>query len=124
MRNTEMEALFKMTITGDYNKNHNHPTLSSFQSPIHPSQHSFVSPFSPNRSIFSVVGYLNGRPSFGGGETIMYSGDRIAGSILGVAIPEPGRCLVFTHDLFHEGTPVLGGQNATKLIFRSDIMFR
>eukprot|EP00299_Pterocystis_sp_00344_P016123 c8077_g1_i1.p1 GENE.c8077_g1_i1~~c8077_g1_i1.p1 ORF type:complete len:1060 (-),score=298.28 c8077_g1_i1:48-3197(-) len=79
------------------------------------------------RSIYTVVGYLNGPPDFNGGELNVYSGSREKSVVAAHKIvPECGSIVVFTHDLLHEGLPVLHkpGSPSTKYIFRTDIMFR
>ena len=92
-----------------------------------------------HRSIYTIMVYLNESPDFSGGETVLYSGDRAAIDASHVMKPVQGTCVVFTHDLIHEGRPVEavqgevagaaagsgGGRSEPfKYIVRSDLMFR
>lgn len=61
------------------------------------------------KSLLTFMVYLN--QDFTGGETMFP--DRLIR-------PETGLCLVFRHELFHEGRPVIDG---VKYVLRSDVMF-
>lgn len=62
-------------------------------------------------SFYTFMIYLN--DDFKGGETIFENGISIT--------PSKGTCLVFLHDLEHEGAKVVSG---TKYVLRTDIMYK
>jgi len=61
------------------------------------------------KSLLTFMVYLN--DDFSGGETAFQNA---------TIKPETGLALLFRHELFHEGRPVLSG---TKYVLRSDVMF-
>lgn len=77
------------------------------------------SPIERSRLTFMV--YLNEVAE--GGQTIIYSEDRVNGLRRVVASIEPqaGIALVFAHEWWHEGAKVLSGR---EYVLRSDVMYR
>ena len=82
----------------------------------------------PQRSIYSVIVYLNGPPDFAGGKTVVYSADRFRPEVIEKVLPATGNALIFTHDMLHEGKKVEpfrdSSEEPVKYILRTDIMFK
>lgn len=85
------------------------------------------------RSLLTVLLYLNGGGSkdFEGGETLYLDGhisskDQVKSALsqatesVSKVIPAAGKVVIFEHDLFHSGAPLLSG---TKFVLRTDILF-
>lgn len=82
------------------------------------------------KSLLTVLLYLNdgGGKDFGGGETLFLdshisSKTRVESSSLDSRVrvtPETGTVVIFEHDLFHSGAPLLFG---TKFVLRTDVLF-
>lgn len=73
------------------------------------------------RSRLSCLFYLNG--GMEGGETVFYSDsliERLDGPVATVR-PQAGDALLFRHEWWHEGRPILGGR---KYVLRTDIFFQ
>lgn len=74
------------------------------------------------QSRLTFMVYLNGACT--GGETIIYIQDDGLTLPDGAELrikPEPGKALVFRHDLLHEGAPVATGR---KYVLRTDVMYQ
>ncbi|MEW6129623.1 MAG: 2OG-Fe(II) oxygenase [Acidobacteriota bacterium] len=63
------------------------------------------------RSLLTLIIYLN--QDFAGGETFFLNSQTLIA-------PETGKVLLFAHQLWHEGLPVLSG---TKYILRTDVIY-
>lgn len=83
------------------------------------------------QSLITVLLYLNngGGIDFEGGETLYLDSDdtvlvprkeRLEGKEAVKVVPKAGNVVVFEHDLFHSGAPLVRG---TKYIMRTDILF-
>lgn len=74
-------------------------------------QDGFYQRGSDERSFLTLLLYLNGE--FEGGETAFRDPDELF-------TPQTGSALIFPHDRWHEGRPVLSG---TKYVLRTDVLF-
>lgn len=76
-------------------------------------------------SVLTLMVYLNGQPDENvGGETVFYEGDPdVVGKEVVREKPVTGKALIFNHDVWHSGQPVLTDDHA-KYILRTDIMFQ
>jgi hypothetical protein len=75
------------------------------------------------RSIYTLMVYLNDSDSFEGGATNVYHDSPEPNTLVHSISPVTGKAVVFTHDVMHEGTPVVGN-SSIKYILRTDIMFQ
>ena len=75
------------------------------------SRHHDLSYESTLRSFLTVLIYLN--EGMEGGQTTFDGGLSIA--------PQLGSCVIFPHELMHQGMPVVRG---TKIVLRTDVMYR
>lgn len=76
-------------------------------------------PTPKRKTILTFLLYLNSGNSFRGGRTSFWD-ERKGGALLKTVVPEQGTALVFQHDIWHSGDPVIEG---CKLILRSDVIF-
>eukprot|EP01125_Pyxidicula_operculata_P007220 TRINITY_DN2454_c0_g1_i2.p1 TRINITY_DN2454_c0_g1~~TRINITY_DN2454_c0_g1_i2.p1 ORF type:complete len:975 (-),score=208.94 TRINITY_DN2454_c0_g1_i2:42-2966(-) len=85
-----------------------------------------------NRSIWTIMVYLNDTDSFKGGNTTFYSAGELGDheeqdkqnvklEVVHEQTPKTGMAVIFNHDLNHEGGEVTQGW---KYILRTDVMFR
>lgn len=72
------------------------------------------------RSLTTVMIYLNAPPAFTGGRTRFYASSRRGQPPTEVLVPQCGMAAVFDHDLWHDGEPVVSG---TKYVLRTDVMY-
>jgi hypothetical protein len=72
-----------------------------------------------DRSIYTVMVYLNQPPEFNGGETVLRVSENESKGKQTIS-PNVGTCVVFNHDIVHEGKSVSAGR---KYILRTDLMF-
>lgn len=83
-------------------------------------------PSATRRSIFTVIIYLN--DDFTGGRTRFYKRQQDIpfleqldnNAILETVVPKTGSCVIFNHDLLHDGEAITQG---TKYIIRTEVMF-
>ncbi|KAK3250043.1 hypothetical protein CYMTET_40544 [Cymbomonas tetramitiformis] len=68
-----------------------------------------------DQSILTIQFYLNG--DFSGGETNFFNRQD---ALTAAVRPEPGKVLVFQHDILHEGALLSDG---TKYVIRTDVMY-
>lgn len=75
------------------------------------------------RSLLTVMLYLNAAPDFSGGDTVFYASDALgrAGAESSRYAPETGTLIVFEHALWHAGAAVHAGE---KFVLRSDLIYR
>lgn len=71
-----------------------------------------------NESLITVLVYLNDTM---GGETILMPDGFSKKESWITIIPKKGSVLMFDHDFWHEGRPVVSGE---KLVLRTDLMFK
>lgn len=69
-----------------------------------------------NRIIYTLMIYLNDK-EFEEGDTVLVDENGVSETVR----PELGKCLIFNHDVVHEGTKLVTGR---KYILRRDIMFQ
>ena len=71
-----------------------------------------------HRSLVTVLLYLNDADNFEGGATLFE--DTADAKRFAAVAPARGRVVLFEHDLWHSGAPVVAG---TKLVLRTDVLF-